>query len=145
MDSNAAPRARRSKVLTTPAGNLLPKEETVKYLANCMEVKITKVDERKWEATGHSPCDNGRHFDIGTLELVPYDSGKPDDELLVTFESVVAEASNYDGTETWLAARPFTAKELRELADLMDATGKAAAAEGLNIVAEQGIATAAGN
>jgi hypothetical protein len=116
----------------------------MKYLANTMEVKITKVDDRNWKVTGHSPQDNiGRHFDIGTLALVPYESDS-DAELVVSFVPTISKAFSEDMKKSWLEARPFTAKEMRELADLMDATGKAAAAEGLDIVAEHGIATAAG-
>lgn len=109
----------------------------MRYMANAMEVKVTKIDERNWEVTGHSP--EIKRFDIGTLELAPYESDEPNTQWVVAFEPSVAEATDADDTETWLAARPFTAKELRELADLMDAIGAAAKAEGLDIVPEQGL------
>jgi hypothetical protein len=94
---------------------------TMRYLANSMEVKIRKVADRKWKVAGHSPQDKkGRHFGIGTLELVPYDSGEPDKDLFLIFKPGIGQAESADGTETWLEARSFTAKELRKFADLMD-------------------------
>jgi hypothetical protein len=96
----------------------------MKYLGDSMDVKITKVSETAWKVTGHSDDDNGRHFDIGKIELVPFNTAESKKNLFLLFESDIAEAVNLEETESWLASRSFTVKEMRELADLMDNLAK---------------------